>query len=150
MFFRKKPPHLTTGRRGERLAALYLRIRGYRILERNFLCPGGELDIVAGKGGLLVFVEVRTRKKGALVDPLASLDDRKMARFIRAARHYLWTRRKSSSPCRFDIITIREGGPLLGRILHLRDAFRTTDEGPRRALEKHGPANSGRVSRTGR
>ena len=150
MFFRKKPRHLTTGQRGERLATLYLRIRGYRILERNFLCPGGELDIVAEKGGVVVFVEVRTRKKGALVDPLDSLDDRKIARFIRAARHYLWTRRKSSQPGRFDIITVREGGPLMGRILHLRDAFRTTDERPRRALEKHGSTHSGRVSRTGR
>ncbi|MBP5618294.1 MAG: YraN family protein, partial [Clostridia bacterium] len=56
-----------TGERGEKLAARYLRRKGYRILERNFQTRFGEIDLIARKGDQLVFVEVKTRAPGAPV-----------------------------------------------------------------------------------
>lgn len=134
MFFKRKSPHLRTGTRGERAASLYLRLRGYRILERNYLCPLGEIDIVARKGGFIVFVEVRTRQAGALVDPIASINNIKLAHIMDAARYFVIQGRTGTAPCRFDIITVSGRGLFNSRISHYIDAFRTTDERPSRAL----------------
>ena len=132
MPFSKKARHLKTGERGERAAALYLQFKGYHILERNYLCPLGEIDIVASKKGVTVFIEVRTRRPGALVDPLESINDLKLAHMMDAARHFMVSRGRSGSSARFDIVTVRPGGPVRCRIRHYQDAFRTTDERPTR------------------
>ena len=134
MFWKRKAPHLRTGERGERAAALYLLLRGYRILERNYLCPPGEIDIVAVKKGVIVFVEVRTRQAGALVEPIESIDNMKLAHLIDAARYFLTARSKSGACSRFDIISVLSSGPLRGRIRHYIDAFQTTDERPARGM----------------
>lgn len=68
------------GRRGERAAAAHLEGLGYRILDRNWRCPIGELDLVAVDGRELVVVEVKTRTSRAFGDPLEAVDDRKLAR----------------------------------------------------------------------
>ena len=132
MFGKRKARHLTLGEKGERLACWYLRLRGYRILKRNYLCPVGEIDIIARKGGVLVFVEVRTRREGALVDPMESIGDLKLAHFMDAAHYYLVTGREFEAPCRFDIITVSGPGSPKSRIVHFADAFHTTDERPSR------------------
>jgi putative endonuclease len=130
MLFRKKSPNILTGERGERAAVLYLLFRGYRILERNFLCPPGEIDIVASKRGTIVFVEVRTRQEGALVDPIVSITDMKLAHIMDTARYFLIVRGKKEAFCRFDIISVSVRGLFRSRIRHYKDAFRTTDERP--------------------
>jgi len=130
MFSRKKAPHLIKGARGERAAALYLLFRGYRILERNYLCPRGEIDIVAMKKGVVVFVEVRTRQAEALVNPIGSINDMKLARFVDTARHFLTVRKKGGAQCRFDIISVNSQGFFPNRITHYKNAFLTTDERP--------------------
>jgi len=132
---KRKAPHLTTGERGERAAVLYLLLRGYRILRRNYVCPSGEIDIVARKKGVVVFVEVRTRQAGALVDPMASIHDLKLAHFMDAARYYLVASRDPGALCRFDIITVTGPGILAARIVHYADAFRITDERPARGRD---------------
>ena len=132
MFFKRKARHLRTGTRGERAARWYLRFRGYRILERNYLCPPGEIDIIALKKGIIVFVEVRTRQAGALVDPMESIDDMKLAHFMDAARYYLTVRGQINTRCRFDIVSVSSWGPLMGRIRHYANVFLTTDERPTR------------------
>jgi len=132
MFFKRKPPHLRTGERGERAARWYLLLRGYRILERNYLCPLGEIDIVALKKGVIVFVEVRTRQEGALVDPITSINDMKLAHIMDAARYYLTVRGKGGAFCRFDIMSVSARGLFRGRIRHYIDAFRASDERPTR------------------
>ena len=134
MLFRRKSPHLRTGAHGERAARWYLRLKGYCILERNYLCPLGEIDIVAVKKGVIVFVEVRTRQAGALVEPIESIDNMKLAHLIDAARYFLTARSKSGTCSRFDIISVRSSGPLRGRIRHYIDAFQTTDERPARGM----------------
>jgi putative endonuclease len=134
MLTKKKAHHLTTGERGERAARWYLRLRGYRILERNYLCPPGEIDIVALKKGTIVFVEVRTRQAGALVDPIESIDNMKLTHIMGAAGYFLTARGKRGACSRFDIITVRSGGPFRGRIRHYIDAFQTTDERSARGM----------------
>ncbi len=134
MFIKRKSPHIRTGERGERAARWYLLLRGYRILERNYLCHLGEIDIIAAKKGTIVFVEVRTRQDRALVDPVASITDMKLAHIMNAARYFLLVRGKGESFCRFDIISVRSGGPYRHRIRHYKDAFWTTDERPTRGL----------------
>jgi len=141
-FWKKKPRHLLTGSRGESLAVWYLRMKGYRIIRRNFSCQVGEIDIIAAKGDLLIFVEVRTRTSGGLEHPLATVDPIKVARTVRAAMCYLKFHPMPLSFCRFDIVAIEAGRrvPVRG-ILHAMGAFDTTsgeyEEGRKRdALRK--------------
>lgn len=68
------------GRRGEQAAADHLEGLGYRIVDRNWRCPIGELDIVALEQRELVIVEVKTRTSRGFGDPLEGVDDRKLAR----------------------------------------------------------------------
>ena len=134
MFWKQKAAHLLTGERGERAATLFLLLRGYRILERNYLCPPGEIDIVALKKGTIVFVEVRTRQEGALVEPIESINDLKFAHVVDAARYYLMVRGKTGAYCRFDIISVSVRSLFKDRIRHYKNAFWTTDARPSRGL----------------
>lgn len=97
-------------------------------MKRNYLCPLGEIDIVAMKREVLVFVEVRTRRADALVGPVESITDMKLAHTIAAARYYMTSHRISGIHCRFDIISVRSTGPLKNRIHHFQNAFQTTDK----------------------
>jgi len=77
------------GRHGEELAARHLAARGYEILERNWRCGAGELDLVARDGACLAFVEVRTRRGQELGSPEESITAAKQARLINLAEAYL-------------------------------------------------------------
>ena len=101
-----RPHHLTLGERGERIAVRYLRLRGYRILERNYRCRLGEIDIISSKRGTMVFVEVRTRRESLLADPIGSIDGIKALRIIHASRYYVLTQGWEHSFLRFDIVGI--------------------------------------------
>ena len=95
------------GRRGEALAAELLRAKGLTIVERNFRCRAGEIDLVALDGPTLVFVEVRSRRGDRAGTPLESIDPRKRARVTRVARHFLATRGLAEQDVRFDVVGIR-------------------------------------------
>lgn len=83
---------------------------GYRILERNFYCRQGELDIVAKQAEYLVFVEVKYRKTGVYGAAEAAVDKRKQNRMAMAAAFYLYKRGLSAyTPCRFDVVAINGG-----------------------------------------
>lgn len=75
------------GMRSERLAELALRLKFFRILDRNFRARGGEIDLVARRGNLIVFVEVKTRAR--LVDGMEAVDGGKQQRVAKAARRWL-------------------------------------------------------------
>ncbi|HSG26849.1 MAG TPA: YraN family protein [Candidatus Krumholzibacterium sp.] len=79
----------TAGAGGERIAAEYLRLAGYRIIETNHRTGHLEIDIIAELEGCLVFVEVRTRRSGNFGDALSSVDRGKVCRIRRAAGRYL-------------------------------------------------------------
>jgi putative endonuclease len=110
------------GALGEDAAAGLLRAGGYRILARNHRCRRGEVDIIAEKGELLVFVEVRTRATALFGCPEETVDARKQRRVIAAARDYLAQRRGPAKAARFDVIAVVDGpgGPAL---THFENAF---------------------------
>jgi len=116
-------PRRDTARRGEALAVLFLRVKGYRIEARNWRCPLGEIDIVASRGETLVFVEVKTRTGAGAGSPEEAVTPAKQRRLVQLANAYLARRRTEAPPCRFDVIAV-EGGHLLPRVRHLQGAFR--------------------------
>ncbi len=116
---RQRQARETHGRRAERLAEVWLRMKGYRILARRARTPHGEIDVVARKGSILAFVEVKARATQAAAIEAVTPPNQK--RIERAAR--LWAaRRQDIDEChwRFDIMAITPG-----RLPHhLRDAWR--------------------------
>lgn len=99
------PGHLT-GPWAEDQALAHLSGRGLRLLERNFRCPRGEIDLVMADGRQLVFVEVRYRRGSGFGDGAESVDRRKQGRLLTAARYYLQDRNGPESACRFDVVAI--------------------------------------------
>jgi putative endonuclease len=121
-------PENTTvlGRRAEDVACRHLEAHGLRLLERNYRCRAGEIDLVMLDGATLALVEVRSRSTSAHGDAASTVGARKQRRFIRAARHLLLTRpdyRRLAA--RFDVVAIDSGGSgEPPRITWIRDAFR--------------------------
>ncbi len=109
----------------ERAAAWLLRLKGYRIRHRNWRAGRLELDLVAERGAMLVFVEVKARSSGVYGGAAAALDAAKQRRLVRAAAAYLTRFSLWDRPCRFDAVLIeRVGGRLPWRLRHMADAFR--------------------------
>lgn len=107
------PPEGRKGRgdEAEERACRFLEGAGFTIVERNWRGNGGEADIVARKGDLLVFVEVRSRDDSAFGTPEESVDLAKRRRIVRAARHYLSTIPAASwREARFDVVAIEGKG----------------------------------------
>ena len=94
------------GEPAESLAAAFLEREGLRILERNYRCRMGEIDLVAQSGDTTVFVEVRARSSEAFGGAAGSITAAKRRRLVAAARHYL-ARQRSERACRFDVVLIR-------------------------------------------
>jgi putative endonuclease len=117
-------PPTRPGDLGEATAARFLERRGFRILARNLRSRLGELDLVARDGGVVVFVEVKARRRGWGDPPQAAVDGRKRARLARLAQAYLQRSRLGDVPCRFDVVAVTldpAGGP--AEIDHLPGAF---------------------------
>ena len=95
------------GRSAERLAARYLKRRGYVIEETNVRFPVGEIDIVAREGETLCLVEVRSASSLEWGGALASITARKRHRLIQAARWYLSRYRSAYAAVRFDVVAIQ-------------------------------------------
>ena len=123
-------PETTTelGRRAEAQALAHLEARGLKLLERNFRCRGGEIDLVMLDGPTLVLVEVRSRSSAAFGGAAASVDARKQRRLILAARRLLLTRPAYRAlAARFDVVAFEAESAVAGspaRIDWIRDAFR--------------------------
>ena len=95
------------GRLGEHIAADYLRLKGYCIVERSFRCVSGEIDIIAKDKGVWVFVEVRTKSNDVYGSPLETIDQRKRHKVREVAGYYLAIHRIPDVPVRFDAIGIQ-------------------------------------------
>lgn len=114
------------GGEGEALAAEYLAGEGYQILERNYRCPLGEIDIIAREREALTFVEVKTRTPASegYGPPQLAIDQRKRHHLIRVASYYLAQKKISGLDCRFDVVVVRylrgQGRP---EIALIKDAF---------------------------
>ncbi|WP_134047728.1 YraN family protein [Mycobacteroides franklinii] len=97
------------GTRGEDLAADYLRGDGYTVLDRNWRCRHGEIDIIAARDELLVFVEVKTRTGHGFGTPAEAVTYTKLRRLRRLAGIWLATQSGSWSAVRIDVIEVRLG-----------------------------------------
>ena len=117
------------GREAEEAACAWLRRRGWSLLQRNYRCREGEIDIIARRNGLTAFCEVRARTAGCLVTPAESVGPGKQRRLVKAARRWLQEMERRGVPCgecRFDVITvIADEGRLT--IEHVEDAFPEVD-----------------------
>ena len=103
----------------EALAADYLQGIGYRIVERNFRCRSGEIDLIARDGEVLVFVEVKYRGSRRSGDPLEAVTERKQQTISRVAQYYMLRNGISfDTPCRGDV-----GGITGQHLEHVKDAF---------------------------
>jgi|SRR5690554_6317593 len=96
-----------TGNAVEQIAARWLTARGLRLIESNYHCRLGEIDLVMRDVDTLVFVEVRYRSHSRFMQPITSVDARKQRKLLRAATVYLQHRKLAGrTPCRFDVLGI--------------------------------------------
>ncbi|MCR5019669.1 YraN family protein [Ruminococcus sp.] len=107
---------------GEDFVCGYLKENGYDILERNFTIRGGEIDIVASQGDKIAFVEVKTRKVGALTSGEAAVTYTKKQRLIKTARVYI-ARKHIRAFCRFDVAVVHHDGGNVVYFKYYRSAF---------------------------
>ena len=116
-------PHIALGRRGEDIAARYLETTGLVVLDRNWRCHAGELDIVCADGTGLVVCEVKTRSGTDFGTPAEAVDDAKAARIRDLAAH--WRRDHGVRPCpvRFDIVAVLLRPDAAAEVRHLRGAL---------------------------
>lgn len=109
---------MNAGAEAERLAAQYLQRHGLTLIESNYRCRSGEIDLIMRDGATLVFVEVRLRKRDDFGGAAASIDGRKQYRLVLTAQHYLGSL-AGTPPCRFDAVLL-DGK---GGIEWLKNAF---------------------------
>ena len=121
---RRASPRSTTslGSAAERAAAEFLRQRGYHVLEQNFRCRGGEIDLIALDGGTLVFVEVKLRRTLSRGAPIEGVTPLKQARVQRAAQSYLAYSGRIFVRIRFDVISVMRTSTKT-EITHFKAAF---------------------------
>lgn len=111
----KKP-----GALAEQLAAQYLQQQGLKLLQMNYSCRFGEIDLILQDGDTHVFTEVRLRSGTAFGGAAASIDARKQAKLLRTARHYL-SGLQRVPPCRFDAILMQSTD--INKIEWIKNAF---------------------------
>lgn len=118
--------HRQRGTQSELLAADFLQARGLKILERNFRCKTGELDLVCLDHEVLAIIEVRQRRSQEFGGALQSVTWCKQRKIIRATRYLLQRRAGwSARAVRFDVVAV-EGPPAAQRLVWVKDAFRAT------------------------
>lgn len=108
-----------SGIEGENIAVEYLKRHGYKILDRNFACKTGEIDIICERENMLVFVEVKARENTNYGMPCEAVTSSKIRSIVKTAEAYLLKNRRINSPCRFDVVEV-----LRGEVNHIEDAFR--------------------------
>jgi putative endonuclease len=111
------------GRHGEELAAEYLGREGYTIVDRNWRCSQGEIDIVAADGPELVFVEVKARSSVSFGHPFEAITTQKLARLRRLAAAWCEAHPGRGSRVRIDAIAIIAPRGAVAEIEHLRRVF---------------------------
>jgi putative endonuclease len=113
---------LLLGKEGERVAELYLQKKGYKLVERNYRCSGGELDLIVLDRRVVVFVEVKTRTGLGFGSPLEAVEFHKQRKMIRAAQFFLAEKNLQQRDARFDVVGVSWPGrePV---VEHIENAF---------------------------
>ena len=115
------------GNTGENLAATFLENHGYKILEKNFRIRSAEIDIIAEKDNVIIFVEVKTRSNIRKGTPAEAVNIRKQKKIIEAASVFLQDENFCECACRFDVIEIFAVGKDF-KINHIENAFEVVSE----------------------
>jgi putative endonuclease len=116
--------HKSLGNLGEDMAAQYLaREKGFSIIERNYRCPIGEMDLVAYQDSILVFVEVKTRRSLSFGSPAESVTPRKQKKYSLLAQYYIKEKRLQNIDCRFDVVEVFMAHDGSCQINHIINAF---------------------------
>jgi putative endonuclease len=110
------------GKQGEELAEKYLKSNKYKILDKNYRCIVGEIDIVAKEKETIVFVEVKTRRSADVAEPFESVGRKKQEKIRALAEYYLQGKDYGECEVRFDVLSIVKDSKE-NRIEHIRDAF---------------------------
>ena len=116
----------TLGKWGEDRAAKYLKKQGYRILKRSFCALGGEIDIVATKNNVLVFVEVKSQEGKGSVSPESRVGYHKRRQLVKLANYYISRIKHHYDEIRWDIISVYKFGNKAG-IHQIENAFGVED-----------------------
>jgi len=103
---KKRSPKQELGKNYETVAERFLIERGFILIERNFSCRMGEIDLIMRDKDTLVFLEVRFRSHSHFGDPLETVTRNKQKKISRAAQYYLIQHKLNDTPCRFDVIGI--------------------------------------------
>jgi len=98
---------IRTGKAGEEIAVRHLQKLGYRILERNYRCPLGEIDIVAKDNDTIVFVEVKSRKTEEFGNPELAVGAKKQRTLSLISMYYLAQKPPLQEDCRFDVVAVK-------------------------------------------
>lgn len=113
----------TLGDWGEKLAVEYLQQHGYTIIESNYRCRYGEIDIIAKEGPVWCFVEVKTRKSNRFGRGFESITAVKRTHITKTAIFFLNQRRLDDAPARFDVVSIDFDSGMKYKIELIRNAF---------------------------
>lgn len=116
-------PKDALGAHGEDLAAAHLIDAGLTVLDRNWRCSIGELDIVAREGNTLVFCEVKTRRSNAFGDPAEAVTWQKVRKLRQLAGQWLSDHDEHAREIRFDVIAVLAGSGRPATVRHLRAAL---------------------------
>lgn len=111
------------GDKGETIAFNYLTNAGYVILERNYRCRMGEIDIIARFGDVLAFIEVKTRRTDRFGRPAMAVDYRKQQKIVKTSRFYLQYKGLEGCHCRFDVLEVLGSIGGAWSINHIKNAF---------------------------
>lgn len=111
------------GSRGEETALAFLLEQGYHLLEKNYRCRLGEIDLILEDGPEVVFVEVKTRRSSLFGMPQEAVGLAKQTRIRRLAQFYLLSKKDLVRPLRFDVIAIMYSGSGEPEIQHLKGVF---------------------------
>ena len=106
------------GSKYEQAIGYYLEQQGYEILEYNYRCRFGEIDLIAKEGDTLVFCEVKYRKNSWQGSSLEAVNGKKQRTIYKVAEYYLYTHYLKNIPCRFDVVGIEDD-----QIILLKNAF---------------------------
>jgi putative endonuclease len=125
---RSTPFQLTLGERGEMLAAHFLIQKGYKILEKNYRCAIGEMDLIAQKNSKIQFIEVKTRTSDHYGVPQEAVNAAKQKKMIRIAEWYRKDKKCQNQAALFTVIAVEWNGTGEPRIRLIEDAFSVPSE----------------------
>ncbi len=122
------PFRTSLGERGERVACGFLKKHGYEILEKNYKCKLGEIDVIARRQGRLVFIEIKTRTSAQFGMPQEAVDLRKQEKIFKVAQWYVKEKKLLKTPIAFDVVAILWEEGKTPEIRLIPDAFSKEDK----------------------